>query len=276
MSIRFTKMQGLGNDFVLLDQSQQAKPISVECVRQMADRRQGVGFDQLLIIEPSTQAGCDYFFRVYNADGSQAEQCGNGVRCAARYAVEEGLVPSSSVKFETVNRAIAASWDGQLATVDMGCPDFTPASLPFVAPSSQSAPYQLSVAGNDVACYVVSVGNPHCVLWVDEEDVGLIDDIGAMLSQHAAFPQGVNVGFMRFHSSQQLSLQVYERGAGQTPACGSGACAAMVIGRASGRCDARVQVQQPGGRLAIEWTGPGQPILMQGAAERVFDGLYCI
>lgn len=271
MSTPFTKMHGLGNDFVVIDALHTAANFSAHDIQKLADRRRGVGFDQLLIIEPSQSAQSNYFFRIFNADGSEAEQCGNGLRCVASYLHDQDLFEYSvsiGCKGGTMEASIEP--DGQVR-VNMGTPIFSPEKIPFKAQTEQLI-YSLTLDDIELRIGVVGMGNPHAVICVD--DIETVDTlaVGQAVSTHPAFPKGVNVGFMQVTQPYQACLQVFERGTGETPACGSGACAAMVYGHKLGILDREVSIIQPGGDLLIEWAGGNNPVFMTGPAETAYRG----
>ena len=277
--VPFTKMHGLGNDFVVLDTISHPVELSPEQVRALGNRKRGIGFDQLLVIAPPHRPDADFSYRIFNPDGTEVEHCGNGARCFARYVLNRGLIARSPVRVQTMNRLLELHnhADGQV-TVDMGLPDFSPASLPFSA-SVQSAFYSLNVpvaADSDVLTearfQAVSMGNPHIVLTVPDCDEAPVNTLGAVLCTWPAFPQGVNVGFMQIVDRQTIRLRVFERGAGETEACGTGTCAAVVCGIAAGLLDHKVRAILNGGELQIEWQGSGQPVLMTGPATTVYEG----
>ncbi|MES3007317.1 MAG: diaminopimelate epimerase [Pseudomonadota bacterium] len=279
MQLPFTKMHGLGNDFVVLDLISHPVKLSAEQIKKMADRHFGIGFDQMLLIEPPSRPDVDFNYRIYNSDGSEVEHCGNGARCFARFVLDKGLTARNPIRVKTVNRILTLNveTDG-LVTVDMGTPDFSPASLPFN--DSQMPLYQRTVFVGDtvngspqtVSFRVVSVGNPHAVIIVDDLDTTPVQAIGTALGSHPDFPKGVNVGFMQILDKDTFKLRVYERGAGETVACGTGACAAMVTARAAGLLNAEALGHLSGGDLRLSWAGEGQPIIMRGPATTVFEG----
>ncbi|MHB8471283.1 MAG: diaminopimelate epimerase [Gammaproteobacteria bacterium] len=272
MRVNFTKMHGLGNDFVLIDATQQALTFTSEQVRRLADRRYGVGCDQVLLIEAAHNADTDFYYRIYNADGGEVEQCGNGARCFARYVRDNRLSDKADLRVETragvINLHLEA--DGQV-TVDMGLPRFEPAEIPFDAPA-RAARYALTVDATQLEIGALSMGNPHAVLRVDNVSSAPVASLGPRIESHPRFPQRVNAGFMQVIDRDHIGLRVYERGAGETLACGTGACAAVVTGREQGLLDERVRVDLPGGQLVISWPGEGYPVLMTGPASRVFEG----
>ena len=272
MLLRFTKMHGLGNDFMVLDLVTQHAHVQPKHVRQWGDRHTGVGFDQLLIVEPPSRPDVDFRYRIFNADGSEVEQCGNGARCFARFVLDKRLTAKKRIRVETKNSVIELNVrsDGQI-TVDMGAPRLLPAEIPFVAPEAAIA-YEVEVGGQTVELAAVSMGNPHGVLRVDNVDTAPVHALGAQLEIHPRFPQKANIGFLQIVDAHHARLRVWERGCGETQACGTGACAAAVAGIRQGWLSSPVQISLPGGSLSIEWAGPGQPVLMTGPALRVFEG----
>ncbi len=275
MKIEFTKMQGLGNDFAVIDATQTPFSLSSAQIQTMANRRFGIGFDQMLVIEKVDDERADFRFRIFNADGSEVEQCGNGARCAAHFVRQRGLTDSSHIRFLTLAGVLDLVIESDdKVTVQMGIPHFEPQSIPFEADDSANC-YTVTLSdGNTVELSVVNVGNPHAVVFVDEMDSEKVVAIGEQLSHHPRFPEGVNVGFMQVIDPQNVRLRVYERGSGETLACGSGACAAMVAGRRNGLLQERVTVSQPGGSLLIDWQGPGLNVQMTGPAKTVFEGVW--
>lgn len=274
MRIDFTKMHGLGNDFIVFDAPSSANLPSGEQIRRLADRHTGVGFDQALIIEPPRRPGTVAFYRIFNADGGEVEQCGNGVRCVAALLRQTQRAKSAALTLDSPAGPIHARIQNDgLVSVDMGIPDFAPASLPFTAPT-QASEYTLRVAGEQLRFGAVSIGNPHAVLLVPAVATAAVAHVGPMLEKHAAFPQGVNVGFMEIVAADQLRLRVFERGVGETRACGTGACAAVAVGRERGTLAERVVVQLPGGELTVSWVGLGHSIWLTGPAETAFHGQF--
>jgi diaminopimelate epimerase len=282
MRLRFTKMQGAGNDFVLLDATRAPLDLDAAQLRRLADRRFGVGADQILIVEPSAAPGVDFRYRIFNgASGDEVEQCGNGARCFVRFVRARGLTDKKTLAVETMNRRLELreQADGRV-TVDMGAPDFEPLHVPFdttwLAPRSVESglplwPVELG-EGRSVTVAVVSMGNPHAVQLVADVDAAPVATQGPLLERHARFARGVNAGFMQVVGRGAIRLRVYERGAGETLACGTGACAAVVVGIRLGLLDPKVDVETRGGALAIEWQGGDSPVLMTGPAETVFEG----
>lgn len=272
MLLRFTKMHGLGNDFMVLDLVSQHAHIQPRHVQAWADRHTGVGFDQLLIVEPPGNPNVDFRYRIFNADGSEVEQCGNGARCFARFVLDKRLTAKRRIRVETRGGIIElrVRTDGQVS-VDMGPPRLAPAQIPFQADSEQRS-YRVDVDGQQVELAAISMGNPHAVLRVENVDSAPVHELGPRLEHHPRFPQRVNVGFLQVIDRHQARLRVWERGAGETRACGTGACAAAVAAIRQGWMDSPVQLDLPGGRLSIEWTGPGRPVIMTGPAVRVYEG----
>lgn len=272
MNLSFTKMHGLGNDFVVIDAINQSVDLSPEQVRFIADRHRGVGCDQLLLVEPADSADVDFRYRIFNADGGEVDQCGNGARCFARFVVDMGLTQKTEISVETASGVIRPQLkgDGQV-TVDMGSPHFSPDNVPFIA-KVESDRYLIALNGEDVEIGAVSMGNPHAVMLVDDISSAPVESLGSAIERHASFPQRVNVGFMQVVSRQQIRLRVFERGSGETQACGTGACAAVAVAHRWGMVDDEVSVDLPGGRLLIRWSGGESPLLMTGPAETVFTG----
>ncbi|MYM63860.1 diaminopimelate epimerase [Pseudomaricurvus sp. HS19] len=272
MKLRFTKMHGLGNDFVVIDGISQRVRLSETRIRQLADRRFGVGCDQILLVEVPQNPDVDFRYRIFNADGSEVENCGNGARCFARFVSDRKLTGKRVIDVETAGGIMTLHLlnNGDVR-VDMGAPRLEPEQVPFEATSRQ-ATYTLDVAGESVDVSAVSMGNPHAVLLVENTASAPVEQLGPLLESHTAFPRRVNVGFMEVVSPQEINLRVYERGAGETLACGTGACAAVVAGRLRNLLDSNVKVNLPGGSLSIEWQGEGQPVLMSGPAATVFHG----
>jgi diaminopimelate epimerase len=272
MRIRFTKMQGQGNDFVVIDGVRQAVAITRERVKALADRHFGVGFDQLLVVEKPSSPENDFRYRIWNADGGEVEQCGNGARCFARFVMDEGLTSKSELRVETASGVIEPRVEasGQV-TVDMGAPRFAPEDVPFEASEAQIV-YPVSVAGVLVDMSVLSMGNPHAVQVVEDVERAPVTTQGPLIERHARFPQRVNAGYLQPLSRSHAKLRVWERGAGETLACGTGACAAVVAGIRRGLLDPEVRVSTRGGDLLIRWNGGTSPVMMTGDAVRVFDG----
>jgi diaminopimelate epimerase len=271
MIIQFTKMHGLGNDFVVIDAISQTINLNPEQIRNIADRHFGVGCDQLLLVEKPVNEDAEFRYRIFNADGGEVEQCGNGARCFARFVREQGLTANAVIKVETMKGLIELTVKDDLVTVDMGIPDFRPASLPFIV-ENQAETYDLMVNGAEYAIGAVSMGNPHAVLQVDDVDTAEVTTIGRAIECLHQFPQRVNVGFMQIVNADEIRLRVYERGAAETLACGTGACAAVAVGRLLRKLNEQVTVRLPGGNLIIRWPGEGQKLLMTGPATTVFQG----
>ena len=272
MALAFTKMHGLGNDFVVLDGVRQRVDLSVANIRWIADRYHGVGCDQVLLVEPAEGDGADFRYRIFNRDGIEVDQCGNGARCVARFVRDQGLTDAVAVGFLTLGGLIRTRvLPDDRVTVDMGAPRFTPAEIPFEAPA-QADPYALEVGGREWNIGAVSMGNPHAVLTVDDVDQAPVAELGPAIEHHPRFARGVNVGFMQVLAADRVRLRVWERGAGETAACGTGACAAVAVGRVRGLLDEQVSVHLPGGELVIAWPGPDNPLWMTGPAETAFFG----
>ncbi len=280
MRLRFTKMQGAGNDFVVLDATCTPIDLTPAQVQRLGDRRFGIGADQILVVDKSSLPGIDFGYRIYNGfSGDEVEHCGNGARCFVRYVREHGLTDKTTVRVATVNNQLTLHWqaDGRI-TVDMNLPQFAPASVAFdtaglvprVVGGGQLWP--LDMDGRKIEVAVLSMGNPHAVQRVDDIDAAPVLTLGPAIEGHPRFAQRVNAGFMQVLSRHEASLRVFERGAGETLACGTGACAAVVAGIRLGWLDAVVEVHTRGGRLTIEWQGDGHPVLMTGPAETVFEG----
>ena len=271
MRIRFTKMHGLGNDFVVLDAVNQAIDLTPAQARFLADRHFGVGCDQILVVEKTARPDADFRYRIFNADGGEVEQCGNGARCFVRFVHEKGLTAKRAIRVETQCGLIEPRLeDDGLVTVDMGVPRFEPSRVPFVT-ESDALVQPLHVGQDATEITALSMGNPHAVQVVANVDTAPVAEQGPLIENHPRFPQRVNAGFMQVVDRQAIRLRVYERGAGETLACGSGACAAVAAGIARGLLDSPVRVSTRGGELAIAWGGPGQPVLMTGPAVTVFD-----
>ncbi|MBK8992355.1 MAG: diaminopimelate epimerase [Gammaproteobacteria bacterium] len=272
MLLRFTKMHGLGNDFVVLDLITQSVRLDAPLIRFLADRHRGIGCDQVLVVEPPTDPDMDFLYRIYNQDGSEAQQCGNGARCVAKFIRDRRLSAKRRLRVQTLGGPISMSCGkGNVVTVSMGIPRLAPQEIPFAA-VRQATVYTLEACGQPVEISAVSMGNPHAVLVVDDVETAPVATLGPVLEQHPDFPERTNVGFMQVLDRGEVRLRVFERGAGETMACGSGACAAVVAGRIRGLLDERVRVHLPGGFLQIEWRGEGDPLMMTGPATTVFEG----
>ena len=272
MLLRFTKMHGCGNDFVVLDLISQRFVLKDRHVRKLADRHFGIGCDQVLVVEPPGRPDVDFRYRIFNADGSEVEQCGNGARCFARYVRDNRLSGKDTLRVETKAGIIELHITrNKHVRVNMGTPVLIPDTIPFTAPE-RATTYTLDVDGQNHEIGAISMGNPHAVLIVDDVRAAPVTTLGAKIEVHARFPQRVNVGFMQILSAQEINLRVFERGVGETLACGTGACAAVVSGQLRGLLGPDVQVNLPGGSLRIEWHGEGQPVMMTGPASTVFEG----
>ncbi len=277
MLLHFTKMHGLGNDFMVIDLVTQRARLQDDQIRRLADRRYGVGFDQLLIVEPPRNPDLDFRYRIFNADGSEVENCGNGARCFARFVRDQRLTHKHEIHVETAGGPLVllVEDDGRVR-VDMGEPRFAPEALPFTPEPFDAAEdrplHALEVDGKRLEIGVVSMGNPHAVLRVDDVDRAEVERLGPAIESHPRFPKRVNAGFMQVVSQHEIRLRVYERGSGETLACGTGACAAVATGIRQGLLESPVTVHLSGGDLTIEWGGPGTSLAMSGPAERVYDG----
>lgn len=272
MRIDFTKMHGLGNDFIVFDSPAGAPLPSAAQWRRLSARHTGIGFDQALVLEPPRRPDTAVFYRIFNADGDEVEQCGNGARCIAALLHRRGLAPSGSLTMDSPAGLIRARiQNDSLVSLDMGVPNFDPASLPFEAPG-EAAVYSLDVAGTSVEIGAVSMGNPHAVLTVESAERAPVERLGPAIERHPRFPKRVNVGFMEVVDRTHINLRVYERGAGETLACGTGACAAVAVGQRNGKLDTEVHVRVRGGELRINWGGPGEHLWMTGPAEVSFEG----
>lgn len=272
MLLRFTKMHGLGNDFMVLDLVSQHAHIQPKHAKQWGDRHTGVGFDQLLLVEPPQSPDVDFRYRIFNSDGSEVEQCGNGARCFARFVLDKRLTVKKTIRVETKGGIIELSVraDG-LITVDMGAPRLLPQEIPFQA-DAEALSYTVELEGKTHELAAVSMGNPHAVLRVDDVGNAPVHELGPKLEHHPRFPQRANIGFLQVIDRQRGRLRVWERGVGETQACGTGACAAAVAAIRQGWMDSPVQLELPGGKLTIEWAGPCQPVMMTGPAVRVYEG----
>lgn len=276
MQIQFTKMHGLGNDFVVINAIDQSISLNKAQIKFMGDRHFGIGFDQLLLIESSDVEGADFRYRIYNADGGEVEQCGNGARCFARFVIDEGLSTKTEIPVITkTGKIILIIEDDENVTVNMGSPELSPDKLPFTA-DQQAINYSLNIGQEVVEFCAISMGNPHAVILVDDIDTVAVEKIGKALQSNPHFPQSVNVGFMQVIDKNQARIRVYERGVGETQACGTGACAAIVAGRLLNILDETVTAKLNGGDLSINWQGDAsntnQPVMMTGPTETVFKG----
>ena len=272
MRLKFTKMHGLGNDFVVLEALARPLALTLDQLRLIADRHFGVGCDQILQVEPPRQPDTDFYYRIFNADGGEVEQCGNGARCFVRYVRDHGLTAKRELRVGTRGGIIVPRLedDGQV-TVDMGVPEFEPSRIPFDAPA-RAVSYELDVDGRRLDVCALSMGNPHAVQVVADIERAPVAGEGPLIERHPRFPQRVNAGYMQVVSRRRILLRVYERGAGETLACGTGACAAVVAGILRGLLDHEVTVATRGGDLGISWAGEGKPVMMTGPAVTVFEG----
>lgn len=271
--LKFTKMHGLGNDFVVIDAVRQQVDLTPGQVRHIADRHFGVGCDQLLLVEPVASGDADFRYRIFNADGGEVSQCGNGARCFARFVYEQGLCDKVEVKVDTrAGRMVLRREEGGDITVNMGVPRHDPAQIPLDAEQEELG-YRVTVDGQDWQFGAVSMGNPHAVIVVDEVENAPVLTLGPILESHPVFPERANIGFMQIVDRQHIRLRVFERGSGETLACGSGACGAAVVGILQGLLENQVRVDLPGGLLNISWRGRGEPVFMTGPAVSVFEGM---
>ena len=272
MQIQFSKMHGLGNDFVVIDNVTQNVFFSKEKIQQLSDRNFGIGFDQLLLVEPPYDPDQDFHYRIFNADGSEVSQCGNGARCFARFVKMKGLTNRNKIVVSTKagRMVLYLEKDGQV-TVNMGVPEFEPNLVPIKANKREKV-YILRAQEHTFFCGAVSMGNPHCVLLVDDVETADVETMGPLLEKHERFSEGANVGFMQIINHSHIKLRVFERGVGETLACGSGACAAVAVGQLQNRLSKDVRVDLRGGSLKIRWQGNDNVLKMTGAAEHIFDG----
>src|SRR5665213_1008695 len=274
MRIEFTKMHGSGNDFIVLEASAAAAVSSAELIRRLADRHTGIGFDQALVLEAPRRSDTIAFYRIFNADGTEVEQCGNGARCLAALLAGRKRTAPQELTLDSMGGLVHARILGsQLIAVDMGIPNFEPNCLPFDATASAKL-YRMEVAGENIEFGAVSIGNPHAVLTVSSVAAADVVRLGPLIEHHRHFPERVNVGFMEIIDRKHIRLRVHERGAGETLACGTGACAAVAVGRQHESLDADVQVSMRGGELRVNWRGPGEPIWLTGPAEVSFVGYF--
>lgn len=272
MVLCFTKMHGLGNDFAVIDATTTPFTLNQQQISQLADRRTGIGFDQMLVVEAPQTREAEFQYRIFNADGGEVEHCGNGARCFARFVHDRGLTSSSEIPVATSAGLIRLRMepDGQ-TTVMMGVPAFEPSQVPFEAPERLDR-YALQVGLDTREVGVVAIGNPHAVSWVEDVDRCDIDVAGPLIERHPRFPRRVNAGFAQWLDRSSIRLRVYERGVGETRACGTGACAAVLVGIDQGRLDDDVKVALSGGELQVRWAGQGEQVLMTGPSETVFEG----
>lgn len=265
-------MHGLGNDFIVIDAINQPVSLTTKQIALWSDRRYGVGFDQLLLVEKSTTESALFSYRIFNADGSEVAQCGNGARCFARFVREKGLTDAAVIPVETRGGPLMLKViDTEQVEVNMGIPQFEPSSIPLMFDRRKDK-YQIDINGQTVEFSALSIGNPHAVLLVDDVETAAVETLGSALQSHSIFPHSVNVGFMEIKNRDVFKLRVFERGAGETLACGSGACAAMVAGNQSGFLHFQATAQLPGGLLKLGWQGEGKPVIMTGSTAMVYEG----
>jgi diaminopimelate epimerase len=274
MRVNFTKMHGVGNDFIVFDAPRGTPLPTPGQLRALADRHTGIGFDQALVLHPARRADTTIYYQIFNSDGAQVEQCGNGARCIASLLHRQGRAPAGEFVMESAGGLVRARLlSADLVSVEMGVPSFEPAALPFTAPARQPR-YALTAGGATVEIGALSLGNPHAVLQVDAVDAAPVASLGPAIAGHPRFPRGVNVGFMEVVDRAAIRLRVYERGAGETLACGTGACAAVIVGRERGVLDRQVRVHVRGGELRVDWAGPGEPVWLTGPAQVAFEGHF--
>ncbi len=272
MLLRFTKMHGLGNDFMVVDLISQRVHLSSEQIRYLGNRNTGVGFDQLLLVETPQSPDVDFRYRIFNSNGTEVEHCGNGARCFAKFVHDQRLTGKRDISVQTSNgRIMLKMRDDHAVEVDMGEPVLQPDQVPFEA-TTQAPSYSLEQDGHNYTLGVVSMGNPHAVLVVDDVASAPVFELGSKLEQHPRFPNKANIGFMQIIDRNTIKLRVFERGVGETKACGTGACAAVVVGQQQGLLDTNVTTQLTGGNLAIQWQGPGHHLFMDGPATHVYEG----
>ncbi len=272
MLMKFTKMHGLGNDFVVIDAVTQNVRVTASMARRLSDRKTGIGCDQVLIVEPPSEPDIDFNYRIFNCDGAEVEQCGNGARCLARFVQDRRLTGKNPIRVKTSNRVIELKMENKTqVAVDMGVPELEPANIPFEA-AEKAMLYDIDVDGQTQQIAAVSMGNPHVVLKVDDVASAPVAELGAKIETHPRFPNRVNVGFMQILSRNEIKLRVYERGVGETEACGTGACAAAVAALEQGLVDSPVTMQLTRGNLKIDWQGAGHALIMTGPAATVFHG----
>ena len=274
--MNFSKMHGLGNDFMVIDAVTQNVHLSTEMIKRLADRYTGVGFDQLLVVEPPYAPDTDFHYRIFNADGSEVQQCGNGARCFARFVRLKGLTKKRTLKVSTMKgNIVLVVNDDETVRVNMGQPIFEPNKVPFKAVKEEKT-YIIRAQERTILCGVASMGNPHCVLQVDNVITAEVEKLGPLLEQHERFPERANIGFMHIIDRNNINLRVFERGVGETQACGTGACAAVAVGINQGLLNSKVKVNLPGGKLVIEWQGINKPLYITGPATHVYDGFIAI
>jgi diaminopimelate epimerase len=274
MNITFTKMHGLGNDFIVIEALVHRFNATPEQIRQLADRHFGIGFDQLLLVEPPLSEDMDFSYRIFNADGNEVEQCGNGARCFARFVYDRGLTEKTEIRVGTLSGIIIPRLldDGRVR-VDMGAPEFEPEKIPFITEQRESS-YRLMLENDEIEIAAVSMGNPHAVQIVEDTELAPVSHTGPEIEHHQRFPHRVNAGYMQVLDRQAIRLRVWERGSGETLACGTGACAAVVVGIEQGLLDSPVEVSLRGGTLEVEWSGQDESVFMTGPAEYVYEGSY--
>ena len=273
MLLKFTKMHGLGNDFMVVDGVTQKVFFSTDLIKKLSDRHFGIGFDQLLLVEPPFDPEVDFHYRIFNADGSEVQMCGNGARCFVRFVIDQQLTNKRDITVSTVSGVLRLKLnDDDTVTVNMGTPRFDPKALPFTAPE-QNLRYKIKVSdGTEFEHGAVSMGNPHAVFFFDDVSTAPVEKYGSELECHENFPEKVNVGFAQVVNPHTMNLRVFERGCGETMACGTGACAAAVVAIAQGRVKSPVSVTLPGGTLRISWDGGNSPVMMSGPATSVYEG----
>ena len=272
MLLHFTKMHGLGNDFMVVDLISQRVHLSPEQIRYLGNRNTGVGFDQLLLVETPQSPDVDFRYRIFNSNGTEVEHCGNGARCFAKFVHDQRLTGKRDISVQTSNgRIMLKMRDDHAVEVDMGEPVLQPDQVPFEA-TTQAPSYSLEQDGHNYTLGVVSMGNPHAILVVDDVASAPVFELGSKLEQHPRFPNKANIGFMQIIDRNTIKLRVFERGVGETKACGTGACAAVVVGQQQGLLDTNVTTQLTGGNLAIQWQGPGHHLFMDGPATQVYEG----
>ena len=271
MLYQFTKMQGTGNDFVIFNTFSHPLSLSCEQIKNIADRRLGIGCDQVLLLGPPKNNETDIYYRIFNSDGTEVTQCGNGARCIGVYLNNKGLVKKNSIIAETKSSQLILKINNNSVTVNMGIPEFEPADIPLNI-SGRLENYSFSLGGEEIIFGAVSIGNPHAVIIVDDVESASVESIGAAIQEYGVFPKGVNVGFVQILDRKTIKLRVYERGAGETLACGSGACAAAVISCQQGYLEDVVEVKLRGGCLNIHWAGEGEPVYMNGSVSTIYEG----
>jgi diaminopimelate epimerase len=272
MKVKFTKMHGLGNDFMVIDGIHQSIDLNPQLIASWADRHFGIGFDQLLLVEEPTTTEALFKYRIFNADGSEVAQCGNGARCFARFVRSRGLTDETTIPVETNSGLLTLNMlDETRVQVNMGIPDFEPANIPLATDQRQER-YQLEINGHSITFSALAIGNPHAVLVVDDVDSADVESLGPAIESHPFFPQKVNVGFMQVIKPDEFRLRVFERGSGETQACGSGACAAMTAGNLLGLLDTSATAHLTGGDLQLDWQGEGKPVMMIGDTAEVYEG----